>query len=124
MAIMNGIMTERRQYQRFDLIDKCLVHRETTVGIIIDLSLGGLSCSCCSPDSGACSDRCSKNIDIFCIENKMWVRDLALDIIDTKKITGQFLDNFWVRKCRARFGNLRAEQTAQLENLIITVSNR
>jgi len=47
-----------------------------------------------------------------------------MDIIDTEKIPGQFLDNFWIRKCRARFNNLRDEQAAQLEKLILAVSKR
>jgi hypothetical protein len=121
---MDGIMAERRKYQRYELEEKCLLRKETAVGTIIDLSLGGLSCSCCSPDSDDCSNRCCKNIDIFCTENKVWVLDLTMDIIDSEKTPGQFLDNFWIRKCRARFNNLRKEQATQLENLILTVAKR
>ncbi len=93
------------------------------VGTITDLSLGGLSCSCCSSDSENCLEHCWKNVDIYGIENKMWVRGLTMDIIDSKMIPGQFFDNFRIRKCRARFGNLRGEQANQLENLILTCIN-
>jgi len=116
-------MDERRKYQRFDFEDKCLIRHETVVGTVIDLSLGGLSCSCCFSNSDDCSDRRCKSVDILSIENMMWVEGLTMDIIDSEEIPGQFLDNFWVRKCRARFDNLREEQAAQLKNLIHSYAN-
>jgi hypothetical protein len=121
---MDVSKVERRKHQRFACENKCLILHETVVGTVIDLSLGGLSCSCCSSDSDDGSARCSKNVDLFCINTKTWVRGLTMDIIVSEENPGQFLENFWIRKCRARFDNLRDEQAGLLENLFNTCTNQ
>lgn len=110
-------MAERRTHQRFDFRDKCLIRHSAVVGSVIDLSLGGLSCSCSSADD-IDSSECNK-VDLFCSEKRLWVRDLPMKIVESERIPGKFLDNFSVRRCRARFDNLPQEKATQLENLII-----
>lgn len=117
---MDGFPPERRKHQRFVLTDQCFIRREANLGSLIDLSLGGLSCSCCASGLADCPVRSRQNVDLYCIENKIWIWGLRIDIIASEKIPGQFLDNFWVRKCRARFDNLQEEQASLLKYLIQT----
>jgi len=117
-------MVELRKNQRFDTREKCLLRHESTVGNVIDLSLGGLSCSCCLSDCDDALVRNCEHVDIFCDENKMWVRELKVDILESKMIRGQFFNGFWMRKCRARFGRLRDEQAHRLEELIFSFASR
>lgn len=111
-------MKERRKHQRYELKDKCIVRHAETIGSLTNLSLSGLSCQCL--DNGRHSpDKCRK-VDLLCFDNSLWVRELALEVVATEKIPGEFLSDFWIRKCRARFANLRAEQADLLESLILT----
>jgi hypothetical protein len=117
-------MAERRKHQRFHPRGNCLISHDRLVGTVIDLSLGGLSFSCLSSDSTQSDNFPSGNVEIFCPETKMRVRGLAMEIIDSEKIPGEFLQNFWLRKYRARFDNLRKGQLALLENLIDTTTRQ
>ena len=115
-------MGERRTNQRFDFNEKCLVRHPNALGTLVNLSLGGLSCQCVNYDENA-PPTC-QIVDLLCPENHLWIRELNLDVIATEKIPGEVLSNFWIRKCRARFIGLRAEQLNLLENLIISYATQ
>jgi len=117
-------MAERRKHQRFHLRGNCLISHDRLVGTVIDLSLGGLSFSCLSSDATESDKYSGGNFEIFCTETKMRVRGLTMEIIDSEKIPGEFLQNFWLRKYRARFDNLQKGQLALLENLIDTAARQ
>ncbi len=117
-------MDERRKHQRFQLRGNCLISHGKLVGTVIDLSLGGMSFTCLSSYSDGCNNSSCNNVEIFCTENMLKVPGLTMNIIETEKIPGEFLPNFWISKFRARFDNLREEQIALLENLIGTATQQ
>jgi len=117
-------MIERRKHRRFNLVGNCLISHGKLMGTIIDLSMGGLSFSCLSSNSPDYAKSLCDNVEIVCTENVKRFPGLTMEILDSEKIPGKFLQNFWVTKYRAHFINLQIEQIALLENLIDTVTQQ
>jgi len=113
-------MKERRRYQRVPLKERCLIHHAGNVGEIIDLSLEGMSCWCINGDQ--CSTTTSRKIDIFCKEMRLWARGLPMRILSSELVSGRFLGEVPVKICRANFDALRAEQLAEVENILLNHS--
>jgi len=109
-------MEERRKFRRYEMNKQCLVRHPEMVGILMDLSLGGLSCECIGTDA----EPPCHTVDLLCHESSTWVGALNLDLVSTARVPGEFLPNFWSRKCRARFTELREEQADLLESYILT----
>lgn len=110
-------MEERRKHQRFKLHDSCFVNHSDVVGTILDISMGGLSCTCL--DQRFCERGSLQQVDIYCRKRGMWVEDLTVKILDSETIPGMFDDEFGVRKCRIQFVQLAETQAGQLEDLIL-----
>ena len=113
-------MEERREHQRFKLEQTCIVNHEKTVGTIIDISAGGLSCVCL--DQGTCSKGISTKINIYCKQQDVRAEDIKMKVLNTEKIPGKFLEDLGLRKCRAKFCGLDDPQKSQLANIIVNVS--
>lgn len=113
-------MDERREHQRINLNKRCLINHAGNIGEIIDLSLGGVSCWCVQ--GHLCTDATSRKVDIFCKEGQLWARGLSLQVLASESVAGKFLGGVPVRKCRARFADLRDGQRDQLENIILNQS--
>lgn len=113
-------MKERRRYQRIPLKEKCLIHHAGNVGEIINLSMEGISCWCLNGDH--CSTTTSRNIDIYCKERQLWARGLPMRVLSSELVSGKFLGEVPVKICRANFDNLRDEQRAEVENIILSHS--
>ncbi len=110
-------MDERREHNRISLRKKCLINHSGNVGEIIDLSLGGVSCWCVH--GHLCTEGSSRKVDIFCKEGHLWARRLPLQVLTSESVVGKFLGGVPVRRCRARFAELRDGQRDQLENIIL-----
>lgn len=111
-------MNERRNHQRITLKNQCLVNHDGNVGEIINLSMGGISCWCVNGD--LCNAATSRKIDIFCKEKRLWARGIPLRLLTSELVSGKYLGEVPVKRCRARFDNLRAEQRAEVENIILS----
>jgi hypothetical protein len=109
-------MDERRKHNRINLRKQCLINHSGNVGEIIDISLGGVSCWCVH--GHLCTDGSGRKVDIFCKEGRLWARGLPLHVLEAASVSGTFLGDVPVRKCRAIFTDLRDNQIAQLENII------
>ena len=114
-------MEERRKHKRYPLDNVCIINHSTTVGTIIDLSLGGLSCMCL--DQGTCQEGLSEKIDIYCKSNDIRVEGLDMEVLDTGKLKGKFVEDIGLRKCRAKFCELDEGKVEQLANIIGQTSN-
>jgi hypothetical protein len=111
-------MDERREHERINLKKQCLINHSGNVGEIIDLSMGGVSCWCVH--GHLCTDATSRKVDIFCKGGQLWARGLPLKVLISESVSGTFLGNVPVRKCRALFADLREGQREQLENIILS----
>lgn len=109
-------MAERRKHQRYSINQKCLVRHAANVGILMDLSLGGLSCQCVNFEERSPSP--CWEIDLLCLGNSTWVKALNLEVVSSEESPGEFMASLNIRKCRARFAPLREEQTELLDDLI------
>jgi NAD-dependent DNA ligase len=110
-------MEERRKHQRFRLQDSCFVNHSDVVGTILDISMGGLSCTCL--DQRFCEKDSLQQVDIYCRKRGMWVEELKIKILESETVPGMFDDEFGVRKCRTQFVELAEAQAGQLEDLIL-----
>ena len=113
-------MDERRLHQRFKLDDACIISHEKTVGTVVDISAGGLSCICL--DQGECSEGISTRINIYCKKHDLRAEDINIKVIGTGIIQGEFMKDLGVRKCRARFLQLDKTQHAQITNILVKSS--
>jgi len=109
-------MDERREHERTNLNQQCLINHAGNVGEIIDLSLGGVSCWCVH--GHLCTEASTRKVDIFCKEKQQWARGIPLQVLESESVAGKFLGTVPIRKCRARFTGLREGQLDQLENII------
>ena len=110
-------MNERREHQRFKLDQACIIQHNKTVGTIVDISVGGLSCVCL--DQGECSKGLSTQINIYCKKNDVCAEDIRMKVLSTEAMPGQFLEDLGLRRCRAKFYELDTPQKSQLTNIIV-----
>ena len=113
-------MDDRRKHQRFKLDTACILSHDKSVGTVLDISVGGLSCMCL--DQGKCSQGLSAKINIYCKKYDLCAEDIPLKVIGTEMVEGEFMENLGVRKCRARFRQLDKTQQAQVTNIIVKSS--
>jgi len=114
-------MEERRKHKRYTLDNACILNHATTVGTIIDLSVGGLSCMCL--DQGDCEEGLSTKVNIYCKKNDLTAQDIPIQVLSTGKMSGKFIENIGLRKCRAQFTQLDDASRAQLEHIINRTSD-
>jgi len=110
-------MEDRRKHQRFLLHDSCLINNSEVVGTIIDISMGGLSCTCL--DQNPCYQGLVRQVDIYCGKTGLWAEKLNIQVLSSDTLPGKFVIEFGVRKCRLQFVQLAEMQAGQLENLIL-----
>lgn len=110
-------MDERRENQRFKLDQTCVIQHERTVGTIVDISVGGLSCVCL--DQGDCSKGLSTQVNIYCKKNDICAEEINMKVLSTESMPGQFIENLGLRKCRAKFCGIDAPQKSQLASIIV-----
>ena len=113
-------MDDRRKHQRFKLDAACVLSHDKSVGTVLDISVGGLSCMCL--DQGKCSQGLSAKINIYCKKHDLCAEDIPLKVIGTEMVQGEFMENLGVRKCRARFHQLDKTQQEQVTNIIVKSS--
>lgn len=111
---------ERREHQRHKLEGACIIQHEKTVGTIVDISLGGLSCVCL--DQGTCSQGLSTQINIYCRNQDLCAEDINMKVLNTERMRGQFVEDLGMRMCRARFNIIDEGQKEQLRNIILRSS--
>lgn len=99
------------------LHDSCLINNSEVVGTIIDISMGGLSCTCL--DQNNCYQGCVKQVDIYCGRTGIWAEALNIRILNSEALPGRFVKEFGIRKCRLQFVQLAEAQARELENLIL-----
>jgi len=114
-------MEERRKHKRYNMDNVCIINHSTTVGAVVDLSAGGLSCKCL--DQGTCKEGHTTSIDIYCKSNEIRAVGIDMEILSTEKLRGQFIEDIGMRTCRARFCNLDETKKEQLANIIGQTAN-
>ena len=110
-------MDERREHPRFKLDAACILYHDKSLGTIIDLSIGGLSCMCL--DQGKCNQGLSVQIDIYCKKYELCAEGIRLKVIGTEMVQGEFIEKLEMRKCRARFCQLDESQQLQLIQIVV-----
>ena len=113
-------MEERRKHQRHKLDGVCILQHEQTVGTIIDISAGGLSCVCL--DHGECNEGLLTTMNIFCRKHELCAEDIKMKVLSTEMMRGQFVEELGMRMCRVQFNNLKDSQRSQLANIIVSTS--
>ena len=109
-------MEERRVTERVKPADDCIVVHSKKIGNIKNISSSGLYCSCFQDST--CKSNIHKEIDILCGHGKFLVKGLKVKIVASETITGRFLSNFEVKKCRMQFVELREEQSFGIETIV------
>jgi hypothetical protein len=110
-------MEDRRKHQRFKLRDSCIINRSEVVGTIVDISMGGMACTCF--DQNRCHQGFLQQMDIYCRNADLWAEKLDVRILASETAPGMFAEEFSVRKCRLQFAQLTETQAGQLEKLIL-----
>ena len=110
-------MEEKREHQRFKLDQTCIIHHQRTVGTILDISVGGLSCVCL--DQGECSKGISTTINIYCKNSDTRAEAIKMKVLSTETVPGQFLEELGLRRCRAKFCDLDTPQVKQVTDIIV-----
>lgn len=111
---------ERRKYERYSLEDACIINHNTTVGTIINISMGGLSCGCL--DLGNCRVNIATLINIYCKMFNIQAENLYMKVLGSEVFPGQFSKNIRFRVCRGKFCRLDNPQQQQLTNILIRSS--
>jgi hypothetical protein len=109
-------MEERRAAPRVKPADDCIVVHEQLVGNIKNISSSGLYCTCIQECD--CVENSHRNIDILCGEGSFLVQGLRVKIVDMERISGKFLRDLEIKKCRMQFEDLRAEQAFAIETIL------
>ena len=109
-------MYERRVYRRVNLKNGCIVAHAKRVGNIRNISKGGLFCTCFQENP--CKKAIKKIIDILCCNGNLVIKDVKVRVVGTERITGKFLRNFEMKKCRMQFDDLEEDQSACIEGII------
>jgi PilZ domain-containing protein len=112
-------MHDRRRHQRYLFEQSCFLTYAASVGTIIDISMGGISCMCLE------ENRCSKDsqereIDIFCKTEKLLAQGLPIKVLDSIVVSGNFNMGLSCRKCRVQFEQLEHNQKTYLEEIILS----
>ena len=109
-------MYERRVFKRISLKNGCIVAHDERVGNIKDISKGGLFCTCFQ--ESPCGKTNKKSIDILCCNGCLVIKGVKVRVVSSEQISGKFLKNFEMKKCRMQFDNLHENQSAYIEGLI------
>lgn len=109
-------MDERREEERVQPIDDCIVVHSKRVGNIKNISQGGLFCICFQdPD---CQKDMHREVDILCGQGKHLVQGVKVKVVETEKIAGKFLANFEMQKCRLQFTEIEEHQAFGIETIL------
>ena len=109
-------MEERRISPRIAPVSDCVVVHEKLIGNIKNISKDGLYCSCIQ--EGSCVLDGHEEIDILCGEGGFLVQGLKVRIVNMEKVTGKFLRNLEIKKCRLQFENVCEEQSCGIETIL------
>jgi hypothetical protein len=112
-------MYDRRRHQRYLLDKSCFLTNSASVGTIIDISMGGLSCMClegrkCGQDSP------KKGIYIFCKKATMLAQGLPVKVLDSIIVPGKFDKGLNFRKCHVKFEQLEHVQKNYVQEIILS----
>ena len=109
---------DRRENQRFVLGNSCIINHENTVGTIIDIGKGGMSCMCL--DSNRCERPPVRHVDIFCIKDHILAEKVQVKRLSSEVILGKYVQDIKTRKCRFQFVQLDDDQVSKVESIIFT----
>ena len=109
-------MRDRRVFERVEPADDCIVVHSSLIGNIKNISSDGLFCSCFQ--ESACENSDHKEIDILCGQGNFLVKGLKVRIINMETISGKFLKDFEIKKCRMQFKSLHEEQTEGIQSIL------
>jgi hypothetical protein len=110
-------MHDRRKYQRYLLDQKCFLTNAGSVGSIVDICMGGLSCMC--PDENkCCMDSPEKGVGIFCKTAKLLAQNLPIKVVDSTVVPGKFDNELKFRKCHMKFNQLEHSQKNHIKEII------
>ncbi|HBI16502.1 MAG TPA: hypothetical protein DDY20_13520 [Desulfobulbaceae bacterium] len=109
-------MEERRISPRVKPVGDCIVVHSQLIGNLKDISREGLYCTCIQ-ESGCILDS-HKQIDILCGEGNFLVQGLKVRIVQMETVSGKFLRNLEIKKCRLQFEDIRDEQSSGIETIV------
>ena len=113
-------MKDRRKHQRYKLDEACIINHNKTVGTIIDISLGGLSCGCLYKNN--CREDCLTGVNIYCKMFNIQAENITMKVLGSEVIPGKFSEDIRFKICRGEFHRLDEAQELQLTNLITRTS--
>ena len=109
-------MGDRRISPRVAPTDDCIVVHETRIGNVRNISKEGLYCSCIQESS--CAQDGHEEIDILCGEGRFLVKGLKVRIVNMESVTGKFLRNLEIKKCRLQFEDICEEQSYGIDTIV------
>lgn len=109
-------MKEKRTCERVVPADECIVVHSKLIGTVRNISRTGLFCSCFQESE--CSENDHKEIDILCGQGNFLVKGLRVKIVDSETISGKFLQDFAIKKCRMQFMDLHEEQAHAIQSIL------
>ena len=112
-------MDDRRRHSRSLLEMNCFLTYPSSVGTIIDISMGGLFCKCMEISKFG-KDSPEKVADIICEKAKLLAQGLPIIVINSIVAPGEFAKEIKVKKCRLQFEQLEHVQKTQLEEIILS----
>ena len=83
-------MEDRRKHQRFELHDSCIINHSEVVGTIVDISMGGMSCTCL--DQNHCHQGFLQQVDIYCRKEGLWAEEINVRVLASEAIPGMFAE--------------------------------
>lgn len=106
---------ERRENQRFKIKDGAFIVHFKNIGVINNISLGGVCCSCMNNDFVPSS---YNSIDIRCEKNQYYIQNFDIEILATKITQISQTPEVFMRQCHIQFKNLSYDKKAELIDFI------
>ncbi len=108
---------ERRKNQRFRIRDGAFVVHFKNIGVIKNISLGGICCNCIN---NAFDPQSYNSVDIRCEHNQNYIQNFDIKILSTKLSQISQNPEVFMRQCRIEFTNLSHAQKVELIDFIST----
>jgi hypothetical protein len=109
-------MEERRISPRVAPVGDCIVVHSRLIGNLKNISRDGMYCTCIQ-ESGCILDS-HQQVDILCGEGNFLVKGLKVRIVKMETVTGKFLRNLEIKKCRLQFEDIGEEQFSGIETIV------
>jgi hypothetical protein len=117
--LKQSVMSDRRRHQRYLLKQSCYLTNVASVGTIVDICMGGLTCMCMEENKCG-KDSQEKGVDIFSGKDTLLAQGLPVKVLDSIVVSGKVHKEVKFRKCHLKFEQLEQSQKTDLEEIIIS----